>query len=70
MADEAEKPKKCPVCSGWGYIPCEYWPGDCICGYGDEDCEECEGTGRIWPDNEDDFWVGYHDPESGAETTE
>lgn len=46
MSDEA---KRCVVCRGRGYHHCDCWPGDCICGYGDEPCEECEGTGWIEP---------------------
>lgn len=40
-----DAPKKCPVCNGRGYIRCECWPADCICDYGDEDCEYCRGSG-------------------------
>ena len=36
---------RCQCCDGRGYVRCDCWPGDCICGYGDEDCEECGGTG-------------------------
>lgn len=50
-------PKKCPICHGKGYLRCDCWPGDCICGYGDETCEECSGHGFIDPD--DDY--GYND---------
>ena len=49
--------KKCPICHGKGYLHCDCWPGDCICGYGDETCEECAGHGFIDPD--DDY--GYSD---------
>jgi hypothetical protein len=48
-----EKPKKCPVCFGWGYITCDCWPGDCICGYGNEECDECGGHGDLWPSDFD-----------------
>lgn len=47
------KRRKCRVCSGWGYLPCECWPGDCICGFGDEECEACGGTGDAdWNEEE------------------
>lgn len=52
MSDEA---KKCPACNGRGYHRCDCWPGDCICGYGDETCEECMGDGWIEP------WDWYDD---------
>jgi hypothetical protein len=53
MSDE---PKKCPVCSGRGALRCGCWPGDCICGYDDEPCGNCEGTGWLWPDDRyDDY---------------
>lgn len=44
-------PTKCQVCHGKGYLRCDCWPGDCICAYGDEDCESCDGTGFV-----DDEW--------------
>lgn len=44
---------KCSACSGRGYHHCDCWPGDCICGYGDEPCEECAGDGFI--DGSDDY---------------
>lgn len=49
MSDE---PKRCPACRGRGYFSCECWPGDCICGYGDESCEECCGEGWVYPDDD------------------
>ena len=49
MSDE---PKRCPACGGRGYFACRCWPGDCICGYGDEDCEECGGEGWVYPDDD------------------
>lgn len=52
--------KKCPACDGRGYFRCECWPGDCICGVGDEDCDECGGEGII--DESYDPWDGY-DPQ-------
>lgn len=47
--------KKCPVCHGKGYLRCDCWPGDCICAYGDEDCDECRGEGVIDTTYEDDY---------------
>ena len=44
-----DQPKKCTVCGGRGYTYCDCWPGDCICGFGDETCEYCEGTGDLYP---------------------
>ena len=46
----AEETKRCVACDGRGYHLCECWPGDCICGFGDETCEECMGEGFIFPD--------------------
>lgn len=51
------QPKRCPVCLGRGALHCECWPGDCICGGDDEPCEECAGTGWIYPD--DDYPEDY-----------
>lgn len=48
-----EKPTKCRACGGRGYHRCECWPGDCVCGYGDETCEECAGDGYIDPSYDD-----------------
>ncbi len=45
-------PKKCPVCYGKGYLRCDCWPGDCICAFGDEDCDACNGEGAIYDDEE------------------
>lgn len=45
--------KKCPICRGRGYIRCDCWPGDCICGWDDEPCDNCEGTGWIYADEEE-----------------
>ena len=47
--------KRCPVCNGRGYHRCDCWPGDCICGFGDEDCDECLGEGWIDPSYDDDY---------------
>lgn len=45
-------PRRCPVCHGRGYIRCECWPADCICGIDDEECDFCDGTGEFeeWED--------------------
>ena len=50
----AEETKRCVVCNGRGYHLCECWPGDCICGFGDQTCEECMGEGFIFPDEDFD----------------
>jgi hypothetical protein len=50
VMDDESKP--CPVCHGKGYRRCDCWPGDCICAFGDEDCDHCDGYGRIWTDEE------------------
>lgn len=44
---------KCAACSGRGYFRCDCWPGDCICGHGDETCDECGGDGFIDPSYDD-----------------
>ena len=54
-AEAEEKPKRCVVCDGRGYHLCDCWPGDCICGFGDEECEECMGHGFIFPDEDFDL---------------
>lgn len=46
--------KRCPACKGRGYHLCDCWPGDCICGFGDEDCEDCRGEGWIDPTYDDE----------------
>lgn len=51
---------KCPDCDGLGYIRCACWPGDCICGLDDQDCENCNGGGVVWcdcqsEDRDDDY---------------
>jgi len=56
-----DKPTKCAACSGRGYHNCECWPGDCICGYGDETCEECGGDGFIDPGDEQGCYILEHD---------
>ena len=55
---EPTTPRQCRVCSGLGYIRCDCWPGDCICGQGDEECEYCDGEGWIYPDE------GYSDDDN------
>lgn len=52
----SERLTKCECCSGRGYHRCACWPGDCICGYGDETCEECNGDGFVEPGDEDGFY--------------
>lgn len=47
---------KRPICNGRGYHNCDCWPGDCICGHGDETCEECEGTGMTDQYDDWDEW--------------
>nr|WP_309504344.1 hypothetical protein [uncultured Roseovarius sp.] len=56
-----DKPKRCVVCDGRGALRCDCWPGDCICGWDDEPCDECDGTGWIEPD---DY---YYDPYEDAD---
>jgi len=53
-----EKPKSCTACNGRGYHHCECWPGDCICGWDNESCEDCEGSGLIYPEDEYDLKKG------------
>lgn len=43
---------QCPDCNGRGYYRCPCWPGDCLCGQDDQDCETCDGTGWLDPDDE------------------
>lgn len=52
MTDTPEL-KRCPACNGRGYHHCDCWPGDCICGFGDETCEECRGEGWLDPTYDD-----------------
>lgn len=56
--------KNCPCCNGRGYLRCDCWPGDCICGWDDEDCENCNGDGIAWAD-EDEWPAGLADAEGG-----
>jgi len=46
---DGDKPTKCKACNGRGALRCDCWPADCICGWDDEPCDECEGTGWIEP---------------------
>ena len=55
------KPTRCKICNGKGYLRCDCWPGDCICGFGDETCEECGGEGLIFPD--DDYYPDDYYPD-------
>ena len=50
---ERDEMVKCTACWGRGYHRCACWPGDCICGQDDEDCEGCDGTGWVWPDQDE-----------------
>ncbi len=58
-----EKPtlKRCPVCRGRGAIRCDCWPGDCICGWDDEPCDNCDGTGFLDPRWDYDYLDDYPD---------
>jgi hypothetical protein len=47
---------KCPACDGRGYFRCGCWPGDCICGQDDQDCDECGGEGIIDNFYAEDFY--------------
>lgn len=47
--------KRCHWCHGLGYIRCECWPGVCICGEDERDCEACFGDGWIDPLDDEDF---------------
>ncbi len=53
MNNETER---CPVCQGRGYIHCECWPADCICGWGNEDCEYCHGHGEVETCSHDEWF--------------
>lgn len=44
-----DKLTKCPACDGRGYFYCDCHPADCICGVGEETCDECGGEGIIDP---------------------
>ena len=44
--------KNCPDCKGRGYFHCPCWPADCLCGQDEENCERCDATGLIDPDEE------------------
>jgi DnaJ-class molecular chaperone len=43
----AERLTTCAACDGLGYFRCGCWPGDCICGFDEETCDECGGEGII-----------------------
>jgi hypothetical protein len=49
-----DRPKRCAICDGRGYHLCDCWPGDCICGFGDETCDECAGEGVIFTGEDPD----------------
>lgn len=53
--------KRCPVCHGRGAIRCDCWPGDCICGWDDEHCDACDGTGDA--NYNTDLYPDYDDPD-------
>ncbi len=44
-----DKLTKCTACDGRGYFYCDCHPADCICGVGEETCDECGGEGIIDP---------------------
>jgi hypothetical protein len=50
----ADRLTKCAACDGRGYFRCGCWPGDCICSFGDENCDECGGEGIIDESYDDD----------------
>jgi len=58
---------RCPVCNGRGYHHCDCWPGDCICAFGDEDCDDCRGEGVI--DTSYDEWDDMMDGLDASGTT-
>lgn len=53
-ATEHPPAKPCPICRGRGALRCDCWPGDCICGFDDEPCDNCYGTGWLYPDDYED----------------
>ncbi|GLR55165.1 hypothetical protein GCM10007923_63860 [Shinella yambaruensis] len=57
----ADRLTRCTACGGRGYFHCECWPGDCICGLDDQDCEDCGGEGWIDPS----YDYPDYDPPSG-----
>lgn len=59
-----DKAKRCSVCHGRGHFHCDCWPGDCICGYDYEECEYCDGTGYVLPD---DYWFDHEEPYVNAD---
>lgn len=48
-----DAPVRCTACNGRGYRRCACWPGDCICGQDDVDCEACYGEG--WVDTVEEY---------------
>ncbi len=60
--------KRCPVCHGRGAIRCDCWPGDCICGWDDEPCDNCDGTGDA--NYNADFYPDYDEPIDPPKTNE
>ena len=62
---EKPKLKRCPTCNGRGYHRCGCWPADCICGWDDETCEDCDGYGWFDPDqypDDDNDWEPRQEP--------
>ena len=53
-ATEHPPAKRCPICRGRGALRCDCWPGDYICGFDDEPCDNCDGTGWLYPDDYED----------------
>lgn len=51
--DDDDDMAKCAACNGRGYHRCACWPGDCICGQEDEDCECCDAIGWVRPDQDE-----------------
>lgn len=56
MAEDDEELRPCPACDSLGYSRCPCWPGDCICGEDDRNCEVCDGTGWLDPFDDDDTY--------------
>lgn len=62
-----DKLTKCPACDGRGYFYCDCHPADCICGVGEETCDECGGEGII--DLSYDYFDPTPSPQPGADGT-